>query len=130
MPSTASTALSDLFDTPRRRHSFGSPLKSFRDSSIPLNDDASEISLRRRSLVDSIRRKSLTLLGGSNTPVRAGGFRAGGSGMSTPSQRNVTRPLEVVTPIQKIPVEQMHINFEEWMKMATDNVKSSNILFI
>ena len=89
---------------------------------IPLRSD------RVEDLVDSI------FFGGSSTPVRAGGARAVGSGsqniMSTPSQRNATRPLEVVTPIQKIPVEQMYINFEEWMKMATDNVNHLIILFI
>ena len=109
------------FDTPRRRHSIGFSLKSFRDTNIPLNDDASEIRSRRKSIADSIRRKSLTLLGNSGSPAKVGA--SGSQILSTPSQRNATRPLEVVTPIQKIPVEQMYINFEEWMKMATDNVK-------
>ncbi|CAI2189472.1 14825_t:CDS:2 [Funneliformis geosporum] len=118
MPSAAS------MDTPGRRHSFGTPLRSFREANVPLNDDASEIRSRRKSLVDSIRRKSLNV-SGSSIPVRAGS-----SGLqnvsTTPSRRNSIRPLEVVTPIQKIPDEQMYINFEEWMKMATDNKINAN----
>jgi hypothetical protein len=33
-----------------------------------------------------------------------------------------TRPLDIVVPTPEIPVEQRYNNFEEWMKMATDNV--------
>jgi hypothetical protein len=110
------------FNTPRRRHSIGFSLKSFRDTNIPLNDDASEIRSRRKSIADSIRRKSLTLLGGNGSPAKVGASNS--QILLTPNQRNATRPLEVVTPIPKIPVEQMYINFEEWMKMATDNVSS------
>ena len=114
------------FDTPRRRHSIGFSLKSFRDTNLPLNDDASEIRSRRKSIADSVRRKSLTPYGGSGSPAIASAFCS--QITSTPSQRNTARPLEVVTPIPNIPVEQMYINFEEWMKMATDNVNYSSII--
>ncbi|CAG8743951.1 7775_t:CDS:1, partial [Funneliformis mosseae] len=71
---------------------------------------------RRKSLANSMRRKSLNVSGGSVASVGVGS-----QNVSTPSQRTSIKPLEVVTPVQKIPDEQMHINFEEWMKMATDN---------
>ncbi|CAG8709697.1 5189_t:CDS:1, partial [Funneliformis mosseae] len=103
----------------KRRHSLGTPLRNLRETNAPLNDDASELRTRRKSLADSMRRKSLNVSGGNSAPVRAGS--SGSQNASTPSQRNSIKPLEVVTPVQKIPDEQMHINFEEWMKMATDN---------
>ncbi|CAG8633081.1 15355_t:CDS:10 [Acaulospora morrowiae] len=109
-----------LPETPRR-HSIGTPLKSQqRDFVVPLNDDAKEKSQRRKSLVESVRRKSLLL--GSPTVA------SGSGGQNITPQRNGARQitLEVVTPIPKIPVEQMYNNFEEWMKMATDNKINAN----
>jgi hypothetical protein len=43
-------------------------------------------------------------------------------------ERKQARPLEILTNTPKLPVpnsltnEQMYSNFEEWMKMCTDNV--------
>lgn len=96
------------FDTPKRRHSFGSSLKNVKDTNIPLNDDASEIRSRRKSAANSMRSPT-NFLGSNVSPVRA-------------FERNAPRPLEVVAPMPIIPTEQMYINFEEWMKLATDNV--------
>jgi hypothetical protein len=104
------------FDTPKRRHSFGPSLKNFRDTNIPLNDDATEIRSRRKSVANSMRRPSLNFLGSNGSPARV-------------FERNATRPLEVVAPMPIIPSEQMYINFEEWMKLATDNVSLILISF-
>ncbi|CAG8446230.1 9591_t:CDS:10 [Dentiscutata heterogama] len=111
-------------ETPKRRHSVGSPLKNQRDFTVPLNDDASEIRQRRKSLVDSVRR---SLLFASPSAVASGSESQNipGSQMSTP-QRVGTLSIEPATPIPKIPVEQMYLNFEEWMKMATDNKINAN----
>ncbi|GES85705.1 condensin complex subunit 2/barren [Rhizophagus clarus] len=88
-----------------RRHSFGT---SLRDTNLPLNDDDSEIRTRRRSLANS--RPSLNFPGSNDSPTRA-----------------ASRPLEVVAPLPTIPSEEMCINFEEWMKLATDNkINASN----
>ncbi|PKY42521.1 barren [Rhizophagus irregularis] len=101
------------FDTPKRRHSFGSSLKNVKDTNIPLNDDASEIRSRRKSAANSMRSPT-NFLGSNVSPVRA-------------FERNAPRPLEVVAPMPIIPTEQMYINFEEWMKLATDNkINASN----
>ncbi|CAG8806821.1 19466_t:CDS:2, partial [Racocetra persica] len=114
----------DQTQTPRRRHSVGSPLKNQREFTVPLNDDASEKRHRRKSLVDSVRR---SLLFASPSAVASGSEtqHAPGSRMSTP-QRVGTLSIEAVTPIPQIPVEQMYLNFEEWMKMATDNKINAN----
>ncbi|CAG8467834.1 1688_t:CDS:2 [Dentiscutata erythropus] len=111
-------------ETPKRRHSVGSPLKNQRDFTVPLNDDASEIRQRRKSLVDSVRR---SLLFASPSAVASGSESQNipGSQASTP-QRVGTLSIEPATPIPKIPVEQMYLNFEEWMKMATDNKINAN----
>ncbi|CAG8525060.1 10758_t:CDS:10 [Ambispora gerdemannii] len=107
--------------TPRtsRRHSFATPLKAHRDIQVLLNDDASEKQSRRKSLVE-MRRKSSPF----TTPTKASGSN---QQVTTPKRNGVnSRQLEVVTPIPKIPVEQMSVNFEEWMKMATDNKINAN----
>ncbi|CAG8751771.1 1711_t:CDS:1, partial [Funneliformis mosseae] len=77
----------------KRRHSLGTPLRNSRETNAPLNDDASELRSRRKSLADSMRRKSLNVSGGSVAPVRVGS-----QNVSTPSQRTSIKPLEVVTP--------------------------------
>ncbi|CAG8791172.1 16589_t:CDS:2, partial [Gigaspora rosea] len=119
------TMPSAAFETPKRRHSIGSPLKNHREFTVPLNDDASEIrerrksSERRKSLADSARRS--LLFPPSAVASGSEGQNIPGCQMSTP-QRVGTVSIEPATPIPKIPVEQMYLNFEEWMKMATDNV--------
>ncbi|CAG8645366.1 7975_t:CDS:10, partial [Ambispora leptoticha] len=123
---------------------------------IPLNDDASEKQSRRKSFIEMRRRSSPfttpTKASGSNqqvttpkgngvnsrksfiemrrrsspltTPTKASGSN---QQVTTPKRNGVnSRQLEVVTPIPKIPVEQMSVNFEEWMKMATDNKINAN----
>ncbi|CAG8516652.1 3288_t:CDS:10 [Diversispora eburnea] len=106
----------DMSETPpRRRHSAGTSLKAPQRklNAVPLNDDEWEKRQRRKSLMESSRRKSL-LLSSPNTPGGSQSFI-----ITTTPQRPLT--IDVVTPIPKIPPEQMYNNFEEWMKMATDN---------
>ncbi|CAG8625655.1 1521_t:CDS:10 [Funneliformis mosseae] len=47
-------------------------------------------------------------------------------GSSGSGYDNDARSSERITPIQKIPDEQMYSNFKEWTKMATDNKINSN----
>ncbi|CAG8544083.1 7690_t:CDS:2 [Paraglomus occultum] len=105
-----------------RRHSVGSPLRS-RELNILPNDAEIEKIARRRSFIDN-QRKSLT-----ETPVlpsrgpskeNSNSRLSITSPLSTP-RKTVTRNIEVVTPQPRLPLEQMHNNFEEWIKMATDN---------
>ncbi|KAG9296032.1 hypothetical protein G9A89_011884 [Geosiphon pyriformis] len=103
-------------NTTPRRHSLDTPGKTYKEIQVPLNDDEKEKRLRRKSLLE-LRRKSSSLA----TPTK----ESGSNGYTTP-KRSASRQLEVLTPILKIPMEQMYVNFEEWMKMATDNKINAN----
>ncbi|CAG8618866.1 2622_t:CDS:2 [Ambispora leptoticha] len=73
---------------------------------VTFNDDKAEKRRRRESL---LQRKKLL------TPKRSAG--------SQPSSSNsMLYPHYLsISPMPKISMEQMHVNFEEWLKMATDN---------
>jgi condensin complex subunit 2 len=94
-----------------------------RTTKIPLNDDSAEKAkrLRERSLLQSIqkqkmkaaaspgnRRQTIGTDGSPKTPRNVGTTRSG-EGIG----------IDAVTPLRKVPILA---NFEEWMKMATDNV--------
>ena len=94
---------------------------------MPLNDDRGEKAVRfqsRQALYDiqmnqiraaasPIKRKSLGLAGNPRTPT------------SDDKENDDSQGLNVVgnavTPMKRVPILA---NFEEWMKMATDNVRS------
>ncbi|KAL1917754.1 uncharacterized protein VTP21DRAFT_3588 [Calcarisporiella thermophila] len=74
------------------------------------NDDEAEKRSRRQSALDQRLRRVSNLL---HTP-----------GSNGPSPRRPMKPIDVVnpnTPLPSLSREQMYMNFEEWMKMATDN---------
>jgi len=90
----------DNSDDPR------TPLKS-----VNINDDLAE---KRR------RRKSSKPAGLSMDDV---GAATRGEGEATPRRNPGANQLDVVeeAPLIKVPLDVMSSNFEEWMKMATDN---------
>ncbi|KAH9831878.1 condensin complex component cnd2 like protein, partial [Teratosphaeria destructans] len=92
----------------------GSPVKT---TSIPLNDDASD---RRQRLHDRkvLQSKQLDQLKAAASPVRKR-RSLGHDGPPTPSQEEqLGVGGNAVTPMKRVPILA---NFEEWMKMATDN---------
>ncbi|KAG6004452.1 hypothetical protein E4U21_001074 [Claviceps maximensis] len=103
---------------------FKSPIK------IPLNDDAHERGQRMHSR-KALHEKQINEIKAAATP-RKSGVRledlengSPGSTMATPRGRRVgemTEEITVgglsVTPVKRVPILA---NFEEWMKMATDN---------
>ena len=93
------------------------PLKS-----VSINDDESE---RRR------RRKSAKMTALDNAvagPSSEGGAAANGDAdTSRPGHGRRQQPLTAVAATPALPkqsIEAMTTNFEEWMKMATDNVRT------
>lgn len=107
--------LSDVYDASFTSDSGRVPLKS-----VNINDDAAE---KRR------RRKSAKII----LPENA---EAGPSDMSNPDDkedramaqgRQKQQHLSVAqAPILDVPLDVVSSKFEEWMKMATDNVRSNS----
>jgi hypothetical protein len=85
---------------------------------IPLNDDSAEKANRNkeRSLQQSIQKERIRAA--ASPGVRRVTL---GSDVSPKTPRNVNGqgPADTVTPLRKVPILA---NFEEWMKLATDNV--------
>lgn len=114
--------LSDVFVPPSKStldaDDMRTPLKS-----VNINDDVAE---KRR------RRKSIKLVQPSMEDVDAV-LRPADDG-STPraSARARAGQLNVVedAPIINVPLDVMSSNFEEWMKMATDNVNKISTYFL
>lgn len=124
---------SDEADTPRPKKGRSTKKKRISDVFVPLNDDSDDTRtpLKSVNINDDLaekrrRRKSSKLAGPSMDDVDAA---IGAEGMATPrriSSANArAAQLNVVedTPLIKIPLDVMSSNFEEWMKMATDNVR-------
>ena len=93
-----------------------------RTTLIPLNDDNAEKAERakERSLLQSIQKQKM--MAAASPGARRQTIASDGSSPRTPrnvgsSQREGT--VDTVTPLRKVPILA---NFEEWMKMATDNV--------
>lgn len=105
-----------------------------RNDRIPLNDDAEEKARRihSRQALQEAQIKELKL---AATPRKGGSRMATGSPSSNPQtpRRRTTRGDDddedvvvggsVVTPMKRVPILA---NFEEWMKMATDNKINAN----
>lgn len=101
-----------------------SPVKTVQ---IPLNDDKEEKAARLLSR-QALHSKQMSQLkaAASATPQRKGRRSLGGDGLHTPSQDNDDDDGanlygvrgDHVTPMKRVPILA---NFEEWMKMATDN---------
>lgn len=97
----------------------------------PFNDEAAE----KRDLK---RRKSgrmtmaLDTLGSQEEHNTSGGASAGIENARTPkktalARANQLKSVAVTAPLAPVPLEIMTSNFEEWMKMATDNVSVQHI---
>ncbi|OZJ02328.1 hypothetical protein BZG36_04291 [Bifiguratus adelaidae] len=115
-----------------KRHADGTPIRAPTGSAyvtidVPLNDDEAEKRHRRRSAREETNRRRSLLA----SPMRAGahGLDGGQSGTTSPgtARRDSGRKrLDVVATAPRLQVplissEQMYNNYEEWMKMATDN---------
>lgn len=107
--------------------SFGSdggarqPLKA-----VNMNDDAAEKRRRRKST-----KISLPNLNDDEDPPQAGPSNEGADAQGADAPEGPRRPLQRLQSVAQIPainvpLDVMSSNFEEWMKMATDNV---SILF-
>ncbi|KAK6362801.1 hypothetical protein TWF730_000256 [Orbilia blumenaviensis] len=86
---------------------------------IPLNDDDSE-KARRNAKRQTLQEAQLHKIIAAATPRKSTGANDGGSPMimSTPAARGGVNAVNAQTPVKKVPILA---NFEEWMKMATDN---------
>ncbi|KAK6536026.1 hypothetical protein TWF281_000272 [Arthrobotrys megalospora] len=86
---------------------------------IPLNDDDSE-KARRNAKRQTLQEAQLNKIIAAATPRKSMGVNDGGSPMimSTPAARGGVNAVNAQTPVKKVPILA---NFEEWMKMATDN---------
>ncbi|KAI6825044.1 barren [Hortaea werneckii] len=99
--------------------SYASPVKSpTKTVQIPLNDDDEERAQRNYSR-KSLHAKQLEQLKAAASPARKR-KSVGPDGPHTPSQEEAQYDVAgtAVTPMKRVPILA---NFEEWMKMATDN---------
>ncbi|KAL7268047.1 hypothetical protein RUND412_009345 [Rhizina undulata] len=95
---------------------------------IPLNDDNAEKAkrLKRRTILHDIQMNKIVAAATPSRRQTLTGEAASAIGTpKTPRNVNVMRggvagdgPLDAVTPLRKVPILA---NFEEWMKLATDN---------
>ncbi|KAG7443664.1 barren [Guyanagaster necrorhizus] len=82
------------------------PLKS-----VNINDDAAEKRRRRKS----------TKIHGVEAPVASPSSDPNDQGDTSRSNRQKQQLNTIAPPVIKVPLDVMSSNFEEWMKMATDN---------
>lgn len=87
---------------------------------IPLNDDKEEKAKRLQSRQALHSQQMSQIKAAAATPQRKRRSMGLGEGPSTPSQDDDVYGMrgEHVTPMKRVPILA---NFEEWMKMATDN---------
>ncbi|KAI1504385.1 condensin complex subunit 2/barren [Biscogniauxia marginata] len=118
-----------------RKASGGSPFKS--PLKIPLNDDAQEKKGRLHSRKALHEKQINELQAAANTPAKRAGLRLADIDNASPrsnphTPRHVTADDDDVvvvgsgsgvTPMKRVPILA---NFEEWMKMATDNKINAN----
>ena len=100
-------------------HKVGAPYKSLAADSY-INDDSAEKRKRREERVAEKhleRKKVVAAAAHHGSPMR----NSTGTPSSPPRTPNgtVLQTVEHNTPVRKVPILA---NFEEWMKMATDNV--------
>lgn len=98
-------------------------MKSMDSSDLTANDDLTEKRRRRQS------RAAAALIAEEEGDGASGSGGAGGAGPRTPKKTAVARAnmLNAVdhTPLPAVSLDVMTSNFEEWMKMATDNVSNT-----
>lgn len=110
--------LSEVYD-PDADASFGSDPGRVPLRSVNVNDDAAE---KRR------RRKSTKLIMPANAPA-VPPFEGAEGDPADPARSTKQRQQQLNSvappPVVNVPLDVMSSNFEEWMKMATDNVRIS-----
>ncbi|KAJ5675791.1 hypothetical protein N7462_008688, partial [Penicillium macrosclerotiorum] len=95
---------------------------------IPLNDDMGEKAARKEARQALHDRQMNQIKAAVKTPMPARRYREGSDSPSTPrgsSHRGRESDVSgrAVTPMKRVPILA---NFEEWMKMATDNKINAN----
>lgn len=115
----------------------------YQDIEVPLggttelNDDAKEKRLRRMSDMNERANRRLSFRQGGAAAAGGDGQGSGGNNLGSPSSK--LRPsgpsglLGVVDSLQAplpIPVTVSMDSFEQWLKLATDNVRSTGLLLI
>ncbi|KAF2725487.1 barren [Polychaeton citri CBS 116435] len=100
-----------------RQSSYGSPVKT---TSIPLNDDKAEKAQRLQSRKQLVHRQTDSLRAAASPARKRKSLGAGNDGPETPDHNGDEYGVrgDAVTPMKRVPILA---NFEEWMKMATDN---------
>jgi condensin complex subunit 2 len=93
----------------------GGPATPVRTTKIPLNDDSAEKAkrARERNLLQSIQKQKM--MAAASPGVRR---QSGGDAM-TPRRVTMGGAEDVITPMRRAP---LLANWEEMMKLATDNV--------
>ncbi|KAF3914681.1 hypothetical protein AA313_de0205649 [Arthrobotrys entomopaga] len=107
---------------PRKARNQGTPTKAATTTAttitIPLNDDSSE-KARRNAKRQTLQEAQLNKIIAAATPRKASGaVQDGGSPVVVTPGRGGVNIVGAQTPQKKVPILA---NFEEWMKMATDN---------
>ena len=106
--------VSDIYDASFASDSGRVPLKS-----VNINDDAAEKRRRRKSARIVPSEDQAGPSSGPNTDERE-------DQRGPAHARNKQQLLSVdQAPVATVPLDVMNSNFEEWMKMATDNVRST-----
>ena len=98
---------------------------------IPLNDDDAEKvkRVKKRSMLQEVqiaRRQSAAFAATPRKGLDGGDTSTAEGTPKTPRNPALRESINPITPLRR-PV--LLVNFEEWMKMANDNVCSSNIQF-
>ena len=85
--------------------------------SVNINDDAAEKRRRRKSAKIAVI-DALAVDGEAETSMNGNATAADAA-----KTQGSTKQLKALNPLETLPLAVKHSNFEEWMKMATDNVR-------
>lgn len=129
VPSKKYAAPASPDDSPRNNTT---PLRNSNRANQLINDDKAERAARRKSahFADVALAHSTGSSGkenANNSPNVADGPQRKASALTVQKERRAKR-LSTVTPAPPVSMEVMNTNFEEWMKLATDNVSDTSRL--
>lgn len=118
-PAKSKKRVSDVYD-PNSANAHRVPFKN-----VNLNDDAAEKRKRRKSAKLAQPLGQMII---DDPPVQDS---TGGSGETPKAARHLKHKQQLLAlteaPIISVPLDVMSSNFEEWMKMATDNVCKAHL---
>lgn len=126
---TSKKRLSDVYG-PEHDESFTSESGRVPLQSVNMNDDMAEKRRRRKSAKVAM---AVQISDSAEAGPSSEGATAAPGGADAPNgtiahSRTKQQLLSVAqAPIINVPLDVMSSNFEEWMKMATDNVRQSSI---